>query len=170
MAMMDGVTTALDYELGALNIADWYEREKGQWPVNYGQCVAHEIVRMVVHDGMDLSEPVDAVDGFMLRVKSSEDDGVEGWSVTVSSLDQINQITKLLDENLRQGALCIGTTPGYAATGVSTYEPFEVQRAAARYGRPIGSHTRFHGSNKPPTEATLGFDQIFTNAVLLKAP
>lgn len=170
MAMMDGVTTGLDYELGAVNVGAWYEREKGQWPINYGQCVAHEMVRMVVHDGVEIPDPVDAFDAFKLRAQSAKDDGVEGWSVSVSSLEQINQITEILDENLRQGALCVGTTPGYAATGISTYELFEVQRAAARYGRPIGSHTRFHGSTKPPTEATLGFAEIFTNAVLLKAP
>jgi N-acyl-D-glutamate deacylase len=170
MAMMDGVTSGMDYELGALNIGAWYEREAGKWPINYGQCVAHEIVRIKVHDGIDLPDPVDATDAFILRAKSSEEDGVEGWSVTVSDLDQINQITRILDENLRQGALCVGTTPGYAPTGISTYEMFEVQKAAARYGRPIASHTRFHGSTKPPVEAQIGFNEIFANAALLQAP
>lgn len=64
----------------------------------------------------------------------------------------------------------MGTTPGYASKGISTYELFEVQKAAARYGRPIASHTRFHGSTKPPVEAQMGFNEIFTNAALLKAP
>ena len=169
MAMMDGVTSGMDYELGGLNVGAWYEREKGKWPINYGQCVAHEMVRMTVHDGLEINDPVDAVDAFILRAKSAEDE-VEGWSVTVSSLEQINAITKRLDENLRQGALCVGTTPGYAAKGTSTYELFEVQKTAARYGRPIASHTRFHGSNRPPVEAQMGFAEIFTNAVLLKAP
>lgn len=170
MAMMDGVTSAMDYELGALNIGAWYEREAGRWPINYGQCVAHEMVRINVLDGIDIPDPVDAKDAFILRAKSGKDDGVEDWSVTVSSLDQINQITKILDENLRQGALCVGTTLGYASKGISTYEVFEVQKAAARYGRPIASHSRFHGGNKPPTEAQMGFAELFTNAVLLKAP
>ena len=170
MAMMDGVTTGMDYELGGLNIGAWYDREEGKWPINYGQCVSHEMVRIQVHDGIEIPDPVDAVDVFVLRAKSQEDDGVEGWSVTVSNLDQINTITEILDENLRQGALCIGTTPGYAPTGISTYEMFEVQKAAARYGRPIASHTRFHGSTTPPVEAQMGFNEIFTNAALLDAP
>ena len=169
MSMMDGVTTGLDLELGALNIAAWYEREKGKWPMNYGQVVAHEMVRMVVHDGLELHDPVDATQVFTLRAESV-DDGVEGWSVTVSNLEQMNQIAELLDENLRQGALGIGSTPGYAKTGISTYEQFEVQRAAARYGRLTGFHTRFHTQTTPPTEATLGFAEVFTNAALLKAP
>ena len=47
---------------------------------------------------------------------------VPGWSVTISNLDQINEITQMLDENLRQGALCVGSTVGYMSKGVSTYE------------------------------------------------
>jgi len=170
MAMMDGVTSGMDYELGALNVGAWYDREEGKWPINYGQCVSHEMVRIQIHDDIDIPDPVDAYDAFILRAKSIESDDVEGWSVTVSSNEQISEITKALDENLRQGALCVGTTPGYAPTGISTYEMFEVQKAAARYGRPIASHTRLHGSTKPPTEATMGFNELFTNAALLKAP
>jgi hypothetical protein len=107
---------------------------------------------------------------FDFRALASKDDGIEGWSVTVSTLEQINEISKILDENLRQGALCVGSTVGYASKGISTYEQFEIQRAAARYGRPIGVHSRFHVGSRPPNEAPLGFDEVFTNAALLKAP
>ena len=170
MSMMDGVTTGLDCELGALNIAAWYKREKGKWPMNYGQCASQELARMMVHDGLDLAEPVDATDVFKLRARAAKEDGIEGWSVSVSTLEQINQISKILDENLRQGALGLGSTVGYAKTGISTYELFEAQRAAARYGRLTGVHSRFHTSAQLPMEATLGFAEVFANACLLKAP
>ncbi len=170
MIMMDGVTSGMDFEAGALNIAKWYDREAGKWPINYGQCASHEMTRMKVHDGLDVSGPVDAADMFEMRAESIKDDDIAGWSVTVSNLDQINQITEILDENLRQGALCVGNTVGYASKGISTYEMFEVQRAVARYNRPMAMHSRFHTSSKPPNEAQLGFAEVFTNAVLLKAP
>jgi len=170
MSMMDGVTTGMDFEAGALNVAAWYDREKGKWPMNYGQCASHEMTRMVVHDGLDVSGPVDAADMFDMRAESIKDDDIAGWSVTVSNLEQINKITQILDENLRQGALCVGNTVGYASKGISTYEMFEAQRAAARYNRPMAMHSRFHTSSKTPTEAQLGFAEVFTNAVLLKAP
>jgi hypothetical protein len=125
---------------------------------------------MMVHDGLDLSEPKDATDLFNLRAESSRDDGVEGWSVTISNLEQMNRITQILDENLRQGALGVGSTVGYALTGISTYEMFEAQRAAARCGRLTAVHTRLHTMTRPPQEATLGFAEVFTNAALLKAP
>ena len=90
--------------------------------------------------------------------------------VSVSNLEQINQISQILDENLRQGAIGIGSTIGYAKNGISTYEMFEAQRTGARYGRLTGVHTRFHTSAQLPMEATLGFAEVFTNASLLKAP
>ncbi|MCP4256197.1 MAG: amidohydrolase family protein [Planctomycetes bacterium] len=168
MSMMDGVTTGLDLELGALNIAAWYEREAGKWPMNYGQSVSQELARMVVHDGLKLNDPVDAKDAFPLRAKSRED-GVEGWSVTISDLDQINRISQILDENLRQGAIGVGSTIGYASTGISTYEMFEAQRTAKRWGRMTAAHTRLHGWTKPPTEAQMAFAELYTNASLLDA-
>ena len=118
MSMMDGVTTGLDLELGAMNIAAWYEREAGKWPMNYGQAVSQEMARMIVHDGLDVSDPVDTLDAFPFRAAALEDD-VSGWSVTVSNRDQINEISRILDENLRQGALGVGSTIGYAKRPVS---------------------------------------------------
>jgi hypothetical protein len=98
------------------------------------------------------------------------EDGVSGWSVTRSSLEQINTITSLLDDGLREGALGVGSSVGYMTRGVSSYEMFEAQRAAARYGRLTGVHSRFHGRASAPTEAPMGFDEVFTNAFLLDAP
>ena len=80
MSMMDGVTTGLDLEVGAVNIGAWYEREAGQWEMNYGQVVSHELVRMQVHDGLEHDGPQDAVNVFDLRAASVADDGVPwGW-------------------------------------------------------------------------------------------
>ena len=92
----------------SLNIGAWYEREKGKWPMNYGQAVGHEYVRMMVHDGLKFNGPIDAVDVFNNRAAAVKEDEVAGWSITKSSLEQINQITMILDENLRQGAIGIG--------------------------------------------------------------
>ena len=170
MSMMDGVTTGMDFEAGALNVGQWYDREAGKWPMNYGQCASHELTRMIIHDGLEVPGPVDASDMFDMRAESLDGDNTPGWSVTVSDLDQINQIMEILDENLRQGALCVGNTVGYASAGISTYEMFEAQRTAARYDRPMAMHSRFHTNSKTPTEAALGFAEVFTNAALLKAP
>ncbi len=168
-SLRDGVTTGMDMELGAMNVDTWYAAKKDNWPVNYGTVVSHEMARMMVHDGMEFKGPVDATTGFENRAKAQED-GVNGWSVTRSTLEQMNRITAILDEELRQGAIGVGSTVGYASTGVTTYEMFEVQRASARYGRLTALHARLHGSNAPPNEAPMGFNEVFTNAFLLDAP
>ena len=168
-SLRDGVTTGMDMELGAMNVAEWYAAKEKNWPVNYGTVISHEMARMIVHDGMTFDGPSDATTGFINRAKAGED-GVNGWSVTISDLDQINEITAIIDQGLAEGAIGIGSTVGYMSTGVSSYEMLEVQRAAARYGRPTAFHARLHGSTKPPVEAQMGFNEVFTNAFLLDAP
>ncbi len=169
-ALRDGVTSGMDLEYGAWPIDTWYAAKKGNWPMNYGTLVSQEVVRMIVHDGLVIKEPMDATNALFIGRGFAAKDGVKGWSVTRSNLEQMNRITAMLDEGLRLGALGLGSTVGYMTKGVSTYEMFEAQRAAARYGRMSGVHTRFHGSSATPTEAPLAFDELFTNAFLLDAP
>jgi len=168
IAARDGVTTTLTLEGGAWNIDAWYGAKEGRWPLNFGAAASHERAREIVHDGMSFDKPVDSIELFNDRARAGED-GTNGWSVTRSSIDQMNEISKLLDEQLRQGALGVASLTGYARDGITTYELFEIQRAAARYGRLFSSHQRFHGNNRNP-QGALGFDEMFTNAFLLDAP
>ncbi|TWT60940.1 amidohydrolase family protein [Rubinisphaera italica] len=169
LALRDGVTTGMDLEWGALNIDAWYAAKKNKWPMNYGTGISHEGARMIVHDRLELNDPVDATTVAELRAEAGKD-GVIGWSETRSNIEQMNRISKILDEGLRQGAIGVSSTVGYMRTGVTTYEMFEAQRAAARYGRLTAAHPRFHPSSQTPTESPLGFDELFTNAFLLGAP
>lgn len=169
LALRDGVTTGMDLEWGALNIDEWYTALEGHWPANFGTAISHEGARMIVHDKLEMKGPIDANKAAALRAAAGED-GVIGWSETRSNLEQMNKISAILDEGLRQGALGLGSTIGYMRKGVTTYEMFEAQRVAARYGRLTAVHARFHSSSQTPTEAPLGFDEVFTNAYLLGAP
>lgn len=96
LLMRDGVTTGMDLELGAWPVAPWYEGKKDKWPINYGTTVSQEIVRMSVHDahdGIDFTVPIDAT-GLSKARTASLKDGIEGWSVTKSNLEQMNDITR----------------------------------------------------------------------------
>ena len=73
-----------------------------------------------------------------------------------------------IDEELRAGAVGIASTTGYMANGVTTLELFNVQKAAANYGRLYASHVRLLGNSNPPTEATLGAFEQIANGVALK--
>jgi len=170
LAALDGVTTGMDLEVGASMVDKWYDAKKGAWPLNYGTCASQELSRMMVHDPeVKMDKPIDATTVFDKRAEAGKD-GVPGWSVTISTLDQMNEISAILDKDLRDGALCVASTVGYAREGITTYELFEAQKAGARYGRPLAMHSRLHGNNKPPYEGTLGFAEVFTNAVVLRAP
>lgn len=171
MAVAGGVTTGMDLEAGATPVGDWYKRRaKEGWQVNYGTTSSMLFNRMKVHDPeVKIAEIVDARNGQGFIAESGAD-GVQGWAVTRSSIEQMNQIMKLMDEDLREGAIGIGITSAYFQRGVTSYEQFEAQRTAARYGRLSSVHTRFHIQSQTPTEATIGFDEVLANAMLLKAP
>ena len=171
MALRDGVTTGMDLELGAFNVKDWYAaKAESGWQVNYGTTTGLNMARIAVHDPeIGLSEPEDFSTATPVIAKAAED-GVPGWSVTKSSIEQMNQVIQILDEDLRQGALGVGAGVAYMAVGNTSYELFAAQKAAANYNRLTSVHTRYHLNKDTPTEAPIAFDEIFTNAMLLGAP
>lgn len=171
MVLRDGVTTAMDLEVGACHVGKWYDRKAASgWQVNYGTASSHALNRMIVHDPeVTIDEPVDFA-GAAKYMHAAAKDGVVGWAMTKDTIETMNKVSRLLDEDMRQGALGLAATPAYMAQGLTTYALFEAQRVAARYGRLAAVHTRFHLSSEPPTEAALGFDEVFTNAALLDAP
>ena len=168
--LRDGVTTQMDFEVGALNIDEWYEARSGHMQANFGTVVGQEFARMRVHDGLTLEGPNVSMPYFFEYRTEASKDGVDGWSVTRSTVEEMNEITKTLDEGLRQGAIGVGSTIGYAQKGITTYEMLEAQRTAARYGRLTAVHHRFHPSASTPTEGPTGANEVLVNAMVLKAP
>lgn len=171
IALRNGVTTGMDLELGALKVKDWYDKKASDgWQVNYGTTSSLNIHRMRIHDPeVTLNEPVD-FSNLQFYINEALKNGVPGWSVSRSSLEQMNEIMEGIDEDLRQGAIGVGVGAAYMATGLNSYEQFEAQRTAARYGRLTSVHTRYHLSTEPPTEATIALDEVLVNAMLLDAP
>ncbi len=170
MALRDGVTTGMDLEAGAYNVEQWYDEKKNRWQINYGVTASHLLHRMKVMDSeIAISEAVDATNA-KAYLNRAANDGTASWSVTRANEKQMNAIIKNMDEELRAGALGVGLGLAYAARGATSYEVFEVQKAASRYGRLASVHTRYHLDSIAPTEAPIAFDEVFANAVLLGAP
>ncbi|HSG62288.1 MAG TPA: amidohydrolase family protein, partial [Pseudomonadales bacterium] len=171
LAVRDGVTTGMDLEAGSTRVGAWYaQKDKEGWQINYGTTSSLGLNRMIVHDPeVVMDGPRDASDLGTL-VKETAKDGVSGWAVTRSSIDELNRLIELLDEDLRQGAIGIGVGAAYMQRGMTSYEQFEVQRAAARYGRLSSVHTRFHINAQTPNEAPIALDEVLLNAMLLNAP
>jgi len=171
MALRDGVTTGMDLEAGSFNVKGWYdEKAKTGWQVNYGTSASLLYSRMAVLDPeTELEAPIDYGDIPTYAAKALAD-GVQGWADTRSSVEEMNQVMQILDEDLRQGAIGIAVPLAYMAQGSTSYEVFAAQRVGANYGRLTSVHTRYHLLAETPTEAPIAFDEMFTNAMLLDAP
>ncbi len=171
LALRDGTTTGMDLELGSTAVGEWYAKKaKDGWQVNYGTTSSLNLNRLLVHDPeVKIDGPIDFSTAPRYLNESAKD-GTQGWSVSRSSLEQLNQLMALLDEDLRNGAVGVGVGAAYMARGMTSYEQFEAQRTAARFGRLASVHTRYHLSSQTPMEATVAFDEVLANAMLLKAP
>jgi len=160
LMVRDGRTTIMDLEIGAFGekVDEWYMRREGNSPINFGVSIAHEFARAAVLDGFNDWKYLYTPDALRTRVK-------EGWSKTRPTLEQGNQILKIMDEGLRQGGIGIGSTVGYMRAGVSSREIYELQKLSGLYGRQIGMHFRL-----TPGSDVDDIQEMLANAAALGAP
>jgi len=164
LMVRDGRTTIMDLEIGAFGekLDEWYKRREGNSPINYGVAVAHEFARAAVLDGFNDWKYLYTPDAIRSRAKG------EGWSKTRPTLEQGNQILKIMDEGLRQGGIGIGSTVGYMRAGVSSREIYELQKLSGMYGRQIGMHFRLTPGSD--VDEVLGIQEMLANAAALGTP
>ena len=162
IALRDGVTTSFDLEYGTLGskVADWYAEREGKTQMNYGTASSHEAARAAVLD--NCPQAYDAPTALDCRAKFS------GWSDTVPSLGQGNEILRIIDQGVADGAIGVAATLGYFRNGATAREVFEVQKVSARYGRQYGAHNRYTVGNR--TTEPNGAQEIIANGVALGAP
>lgn len=163
LMVRDGRTTIMDLEIGAFGdkLDEWYERREGNSPINYGVAVAHEFARAAVLDGFKDWKYLNTPDAFYSRIS-------DGWSKTRPTLEQGNEILKIMDEGLRQGGIGIGSTLGYMREGVSAREIYELQKLSGLYGRQISIHFRRTPGND--ADEVNGIQEMLANAAALGTP
>ena len=127
---MDGVTTALELEVGVSPVGSWYAVREGKALVNFGASVGHIPARMaVMKDTGDLL-PRDAA---MNRK---------------ATLEEQNAIAAAVQTGLDQGALGMGM--GLAYTPTATHEEIlDLFYLAAKWKRPVFVHLRDAGNTAP---------------------
>ena len=120
---LDGVTTALELELGTSDVAAWYREREGGARINYGVSIGHIKVRMaVMHDS-----------GTVMPVS----DG----AYRAASPAQIGEIATRIETGLGEGAVSIGA--GFPYTPAATRaELLTVFRVAAQTKTPMHVHIR----------------------------
>src|SRR3989475_6067443 len=120
---LDGVTTALELELGTSDVPAWYRERNAGERINYGASIGHIKVRMAVMHDSGTRMPVS--------------DG----AYRSASPAQIGEIAQRIETGLRAGAVDIGA--GFPYTPAATREELlAVFRVAARTKTPIHVHIR----------------------------
>jgi cytosine/adenosine deaminase-related metal-dependent hydrolase len=129
---LDGVTTALELEAGALPVDQAYRRAAAEGrPVNYGFSTSWAAARMHVLAG---APAVGDLDQLLVHVADPR------WQAAAPPAD-VERILGLLEADLTAGALGIGVLVGYAP-GTDPAEYLAVAGLAARHGVPTYTHAR----------------------------
>jgi N-acyl-D-aspartate/D-glutamate deacylase len=115
----DGVTTALDLELGRPDLAQWLDARSETAIMNFGASVSHEYARTRAASNLfgrvSVAEPIDS--------------------------DQIAAMGRILDAELAAGGIGIGLGIGYVP-GASRQELLAVFQKAAERSVPVFVHVR----------------------------
>jgi len=128
----DGVTTALELELGTYPVAPWYAKREGKSLINFGVSASHPGARRAMLDGDSTAEGVDVISATGAFVRSPIEPA------------RLPQLEHRLDAALNEGALGIGMGINYtpAATREEIMRTFGV---AARHHAPVFVHLRSAG-------------------------
>ena len=130
----DGVTTALEMEIGVPDVAAFLQRKSGNSLINYGTTASHLAARALA-----FGEPI-------------HDPAILPQSGTATNQaatpEQIQKIEERLRQQLDAGALGIGMGIQYAP-GASRLEVIDMFRVAAARRVPVFTHVRSFGRLEP---------------------
>jgi len=145
----DGVTTALELEVGVADVDRWYGEREGKARINFGASAGHIAVRMaVMHDPGELLPSGDAAH-------------------KVATTAELKEISALLEKGLKRGAVAVGLGPAYTEAA-SNQEIVDVFRVAAKYH--ASCHVHIRGSAAPPEGNFSGFEEVMAAAAITGAP
>ncbi len=131
---LDGVTTALEMEIGKPDVAAFLRSKDGHSLINYGTTASHPAARSLVF-GVPIPE------GGLLPKSGTATD-------TPASPEQIEAMKARLRHELDSGALGVGMGLQYTP-GVTRWEVIEMFRLAAERSLPVYTHIRSNGKLEP---------------------
>src|SRR5579872_230992 len=145
----DGVTTALELEIGVSPVGPWYQEREGKALVNFGATSGHVPARMaVMHDSGTLL-PHDAA------------------ANRVATAEEIRDIRERVRKGSDDGALGVGFGLAYVPKA-GREEILDIFQIAAERRLPCFVHVRYSG----PTEPGIldGLDEVLAVATATGAP
>jgi len=130
---LDGVTTALEMEIGKPDVAAFLQSKQGRSLINYGTTASHPAARALA-----FGTPIE--DGLVPKSGAASD--------KPASPEQIEAMKSRLRHELDAGALGVGMGIQYTP-GVTHWEVIEMFRLAAQRSMPVYTHIRSNGTIEP---------------------
>jgi N-acyl-D-aspartate/D-glutamate deacylase len=147
---MDGVTTALELEVGTRDVDRWYAEREGKTLINYGVSVGHLAARMAA-----MHDPVSFLP--------------TGEAARRAATDlEIAEMKRHIEHGLRRGAVAVGFGIQYTPNA-SHWEILEMFRVAARFGASCHVHMRNAGL-KEPASSIQALEEVVAAAAMTGAP
>jgi dihydroorotase len=152
----DGVTTALELELGTYPVAPWYAKRQGRALINFGVSAGHPGARRAMLDRDSTLEGKAVISSDGQFVRSPIEPG------------RLPELGRRLDQALREGALGVGMGINYtpAATRQEIVSVFAV---AARHRAPVFVHLRSAGLSEN-AGGIAGVQEVLADAAATGAP
>ncbi|MEZ5354388.1 MAG: amidohydrolase family protein [Bryobacteraceae bacterium] len=144
---MDGVTSALELEVGVADVDAWYAGRVGKSLVNYGASVGHAPVRMAV-----MKDPGDFLPSGPAAHRAATE-------------EEIAAIAQRIEHGLRRGAVAVGFGIAYTEAA-SHWEILEMFRVAARYGASCHVHIRGASSAGATGDREQGLSEAIAAAAI----
>ncbi len=147
--VMDGVTTALELEMGTSDVDRWYREREGKSLINFGVSSGHVPLRMMIMNDPGGFAPV----GDAVYKKASD--------------EEIKRLSEGIEKGLSRGALGVGFGLMYTP-GASRLEILEMFRVAGRHNAPCFVHMRYGGLVVPDCIEAL--QEVLANSAVSGAP
>lgn len=147
---MDGVTTALELEVGTGDVDAWYAQREQKTLINYGVSAGHLAARMAA-----MHEPVTFLPTGDAARRAATD-------------AEILEMKQRLEQGLKRGAVAVGFGIQYTPNA-SRWEILEMFRVAARYGASCHVHMR-HAGVKEPGSSIQALEEVISAAAITGAP
>lgn len=148
LQVMDGVTTALELEIGVYPVNSWYNARTNQARTNFGATVGHLGARMQVMGDSGTFIPHDK-------------------ALQSATPEQQRNILDLLRTGLSDGALGIGFGIAYAPK-ISHEEVLDAFQVASENGVPAFVHARYLGGLEPGSGLE-GLQELLANVAVSRA-
>lgn len=139
----DGVTTALEMEIGVPDVTQFLKWKEGHSLINYGTAASHVAARALVFGAPLPAAPITSHAGIPEILPKSGRATDEH-----ATAEQIEAMKKRLREELDAGGLAVGMGIQYTP-GATRHEVIEMFRLAAERSVPVYTHMRSFGRIEP---------------------